>query len=566
MPDQSIIATTALDIGALLEFSRILNECDDPGSIYTTVLFSLMGKLGLGSAAVAIAGEDGRYTVAYAKGGATRLLGSSFRWSEQCRQGMFPSDHANALESPADLAGWGIEGLIPICSGSQIFSILMLGTAMIDRGGAENGHYALLVGTIAAMALEGCRTRGSLREANRRLERRIHRLRSLFEAGAEFSTIIERDSILRLLGYTLMGEMAIRHFAMALRDERGYYPVVNRFKESFSPAMLEEVADWGTRVFPSRQGLSEREGMLYDLGVRAVVPIELHGTRRGLLIVGERLRFPIDVEDTEYLSSLANLAMGALENVRLLNEMIGKQRMEEDLRIAAEIQQGLLPRSLPLLEGMEIAAETIPTQQVGGDCYDVIELGNGRVLLSIADVSGKGTPASLLMANVQAAIRTLAQLDLPLDDFTARINDVIYQNTSPDKFITAFFGIVDAASGTFTYVNAGHNPPLLFSEGAVQPLEAGGVILGIMPSFIPYEVGTVTLGPGELLVLYTDGVSEAMNVEREEYGETRLRALFESDRSCSAAGAIDRLRGDLLAFTSGAPQSDDITILSLRRG
>jgi sigma-B regulation protein RsbU (phosphoserine phosphatase) len=567
--DQSIIASNALDIGALLEFSRILNECDDPAAIYSTVLFSLMGKLGLGSAAVALADDEGRYTVTFAKGGATRLLGMSFTWSDCHRQGMFSKDHPDDGGVTDMLAAQGIEGLVPICSGQQIFSILMLGAPMVDRGDrgiGDGGHYAMLVGTIAAMALEGCKARGSLREANRRLERRIHRLRSLFEAGAEFNTIVNRDSILRLLGYTLMGEMAIRHFAVALRDDRGYSLAANRFKENFSPALLDEVACWDARALPSRNGLNEREGALYDLGIRAVVPMDLQGSRRGLLMVGERLRFPIDEEDIEYLVSLANLATGALENVRLLDEMIGKQRMEEDLRIAAEIQQGLLPRSLPVLDGIEIAAETIPTQQVGGDCYDVIELTNGRVLLSIADVSGKGTPASLLMANVQAAVRTLAQLDLTLDDFTARINDVIYQNTSPDKFITAFFGLLDAASGTFTYVNAGHNPPLLFGRDGVSPLDRGGVILGIMPSFLPYEVGSIELRQGDLLVLYTDGVSEALNVEREEYGEERLRALFESDRECSAAGAIERLREDVLAFTSGAPQSDDITILSLRRG
>jgi len=565
MSDQSILATNALDIGALLEFSRILNECDDPAAIYTTVLFSLMGKLGLGSAGVAHADDEGRYRVIHAKGGATRLLGKSFAWSDECRHGMFPPDHPASSDIPGMLEDVGIEWLMPICAGHHIFAVLLLGTPLLGKGKSEGHHYALLVGTIAAMALEGCKTRSSLREANRRLERRIHRLRSLFEAGAEFSTLVDRDAILRLLGYTLMGEMAIRHFAMALCDERGYHLVVNRFRESFTPQMLEEIAGWGTRVFSTRQGLDEREGTLYDLGVRAVVPMELQGKRRGLLVAGERLRFPIDTEDAEYLSSLANLATGALENVRFLDEMIGKQRMEEDLRIAAEIQQGLLPRSLPTPEGFEIAAQTIPTQQVGGDCYDVIELGGGRILFSIADVSGKGTPASLLMANVQAAVRTLAQLDLPLDDFTARINDVIYQNTSPDKFITAFFGVLDTAAGSFSYVNAGHNPPLLFSQGNIQQLDHGGVILGIMPSFIPYEVGSVTMQPGDLLMLYTDGVSDALSREREEYGEPRLRALFAGDRSCSAAEGMERLREDIFTFTSGAPQFDDITILAVKR-
>ena len=317
MSDQSIIATNALEMGALLEFSRILNECDDPAAIYNTVLFSLMGKLGLGSAAVAIADEEGRYTVTFAKGGGTRLLGMSFPWSDCHRQGMFSSDHPDDGGATSELAGWGISRLLPICSGQRIFAILMLGAPMTGRETGDNGHYAMLVGTIAAMALEGCNARGSLREANRRLERRIHRLRSLFEAGAEFNTIINRDSILRLLGYTLMGEMAIRHFAMALRDDRGYHLVANRFKESFSPALLEEVAGWEARAFTTRGGLNEREGVLYDLGVRAIVVrsfARIHETnakKQGLLpltFADPATYDQIDEDDTISVHGLADLA------------------------------------------------------------------------------------------------------------------------------------------------------------------------------------------------------------------------------------------------------------------
>ncbi|MEO6049636.1 MAG: SpoIIE family protein phosphatase, partial [Candidatus Kapaibacterium sp.] len=486
----------------------------------------------------------------------------SFFWHEDRLHGAFTLDQIEDETNRGRFVAERIEQILPICSAKETFAILLLGAPMVEKS-VEGNPYALLVGTIAAMALEGCKGRGSLLEANRRLERRIHRLRSLFEAGAEFNTIINRDSILRLLGYTLMGEMAIRHYTVALRTQKGYFQALNRFKEEFPPEVLEEVASWGPKLFPTRQGLNPQEGALYDLGVRASIPLEVQGSPRGLLMVGERLQYPLDDEDLEYLSSLANLATGALENIRLLEEMIGKQRMEEDLRIAAEIQQGLLPRSLPDLEGFDMAAETIPTHQVGGDCYDVIELGKGRVLMSIADVSGKGTPASLLMANVQAAVRALAQLELPLDDFTARINDVIYQNTSPDKFITAFFGLLDTESSTFTYVNAGHNPPFLYRDGEILQLDRGGVILGIMPSIIPYDVGTVEMRGGDLLLLYTDGVNEAMSADREEYGDERLRALFAVERPAQAADAVARLRGDLMAFTKGAAQSDDITMLTV---
>lgn len=566
--DQTLLtAAAAHDMSALLEFSRILNECDLPVVIYNNVLFSLMGKLGLGRAAVAVSDGEGRFAIAHTKGKLNALAGSTFAWDDACRQGLFTTEQIADPIERAMLEEAAIDQMMPICSGDRIFAILLLGRPMVERiSPAEAASYTLLVGAIAAMALEGCQVRGSLFDANRRLERRVHRLRSLFEAVREFNTLLDRGAILRLLGYTLMGEMTISRFAVALRDRNGYFLVVNhRFSETFPPEVLKVIAGWGIKVFNSREGLDEREATLYDLGVRATVPMEVQGNTNGLLLVGERLRYQIDDEDLEYLSSLANLAIGAIENARLLEEIIGKERMEEDLRIAAEIQQGLLPSSLPVVQGFDIAARTIPTQQVGGDCYDAIELGNGRVLVTIADVSGKGTPASLLMASVQAAVRALAGLDLPLDELVARINDVSYQNTSADKFITAFFGIIDPATGLLSYVNAGHNPPLLFNAHGVVSLDCGGVILGIVPSIVPYNVGTVRMEPGDLLILYTDGVSEAFNAKLEEYGEGRMRDLFTGNPVESAEEAVDRLRSDLLAFTAEAPQSDDITILAIRK-
>lgn len=565
--DQPLLAAAAHDMSALLEFSRLLNECDIPAVIYNNVLFSLMGKLGLGRAAIALPDGHGRFRIDTVKGSAAGLVGYAMEWRREDRHGIFTLDGIENDDEREKLADEGIDYLMPISSGGKIFAIILLGRSLLDRGASSEGmSYALLIGTIAAMALEGCEARGNLSDANRRLERRIHRLRSLFEAVREFNTLLERGPILRLLGYTLMGEMAISRYAVALCENDSYLLVLNqRFKHDFPPEVLKVVAGWGTKVFNTREGLDEREATLYDHGVRATIPMEVQGNQRGLLLVGERLRYPIDDEDLEYLSSLANLAAGAMENTRLVQEIIGMERMEEDLRIAAEIQQGLLPRSLPVIEGFEMAAETIPTQQVGGDCYDAIELAGGRVLLFIADVSGKGTPASLLMANVQAAVRALAQIDLPLDDLVARINDVIYHNTSPDKFITAFFALLDPTASSLSYVNAGHNPPLLFVGTEVQQLTSGGVILGIMPSIIPYQVGTATMSTGDLLLLYTDGVSEAFNAGLEEYGEARLKALFTGDCVISAAQAVERLREDVFAFTGEARQSDDITIVALRK-
>lgn len=562
------LLVSSLDITALLEYSRLLNSVDDVEVIHGNVLLSLMGKLSLGRAAVAVPIGDGRFRVTETKGPAAALAGSEIEWRCAAGTALVPVDRLESDQTRALLESAAIERVMEVSFGGTHLMLVLLGRPLVSRElGQDEVNYALLIGAIAAAALDGCRVRASLRRVNRRLERQVHRLRSLFEASSAFNTLLDRGSILRLLGFTLMGEMAIGRFAVAIRSGDGLRTVLNRFHEDIPSEALEYLAREAPMIVELAEG-EPHEGVRADLharGVRASIPMEVQGEVRGVLLAGAPLQRAIDEEDIEYLCSLANLAVTSLENARLLEEMIEKKRMEEDLRIAAEIQRGLLPETLPTLAGYEIAARTIPSQQVGGDCYDVIGLDGGRVLVSIADVSGKGTPASLLMANVQAALRTLAKIDLPLPDLVSRINDVIYQNTAVDKFITAFFGILDPGTGEFAYVNAGHNHPYLFNEGGVVPLDSGGLILGVMPTTFPYEEGRVRMEPGDLLVLYTDGVSECLDPDRQEYGDDRLQSLFLGTREIGAEEAIELTSEDLRRFARGAQQSDDITLVVLRR-
>lgn len=563
MPSIPSHATSAIDINALLEFSRLLNQSDDADRIYGTVLLSLMGKLRLSRAAVAIPAADdpATFRIEHVRGGARPLQGATFRWNGSAGESLCAVEEAAVLDATSDLAAEGIRYLLPVCFADKTYAVALLGAPML---GAELGpveeNYAILIGAITASAVEGAEGRRSLREMNRRLERRVRRLHSVAESSRTFAGLLEGNEIVRLLGYTLMGEMTLARFALYLREGHGYHAAVNRFKSEVPDELLLDLQSKQPQLIDEA-----RASTLHAMGVRAAIPLKSQGETEGVMLVGERLQYGIDEEDLEYLGALGGLAISSLENVRLLDEMIEKRRLEEDLRIAWEIQQQLLPASLPQVPGYEIAAGTLPARQVGGDCYDVITLPDGRLLIAIADVSGKGTPASLLMANVQAALRALAPLGMPLGELAGRVNDLIHDNTAADKFITAFLAILDPASGGLDYVNAGHNPPYHISDGSVTPLELGGLILGIMPTAIPYQVGRVTLRPGDLLAMYTDGVSEAMNPAREEYGEERLTRLLLREPGASATQLFEHIRADVEAFVDGAGRSDDITVITLTR-
>lgn len=238
---------------------------------------------------------------------------------------------------------------------------------------------------------------------------------------------------------------------------------------------------------------------------------------------------------------------------------------QRDLAEARKIQQRLLPRELPQVEGWELAASWQPAEGVGGDCFDALRFGGSRLAFSIADVVGKGIPAALLMSNLQAAVRAFASETADPRALCAQVNRILCGNIAEGRFISFVYCVLDAATDTLTYTNAGHYPPMLVRrDGTSARLDAGGPVLGVIGD-ADYEQATVPLGAGDRLLLFTDGITEARNADDEEFGEERLLAAALADRACSAASLQTRLVDAVAAFTGGTWQ-DDATLLVLAAG
>jgi phosphoserine phosphatase RsbU/P len=240
------------------------------------------------------------------------------------------------------------------------------------------------------------------------------------------------------------------------------------------------------------------------------------------------------------------------------------QRLEAEtgqaLEEARQIQQELLPTEIPQIPGYEMSGAWKPARLVGGDYFDVLDFGNDRVALCIADVAGKGMPAALLMSNLQAAIRSLAAESEGPQDLCAKLNQLVCSNTAADKFITFFYGVIHAVSRKLVYSNAGHNSPILLRrDGSSVRLPEGGAALGIFPEW-RYETGEVQLTAGDRLVLFTDGVTEAMSPQGEEFGEERLLALMTADPEVGAVGLQERILEAVTEFSAGDLQ-DDATLI-----
>ncbi|MCB0750568.1 MAG: PP2C family protein-serine/threonine phosphatase, partial [Ignavibacteriae bacterium] len=268
--------------------------------------------------------------------------------------------------------------------------------------------------------------------------------------------------------------------------------------------------------------------------------------------------------DIEYISSIASFAIISIENSRLFDEALEKQKLEKDLEIARSIQQNLLPKKLPKSSVYQIDAVNKTAKMVGGDYFDIVEISKNEILIAIADVSGKGIQASLLMANLQAFLKSIYKQNYKLQEASNFLNDLVSENTTNGSFITFFWGILNLENKQFTYVNMGHNPPLLIRDKKITKLKKGGMILGVMKTVIPYEYETVELKSNDAIILFTDGVTEAMNINNEEYGDERLENLCLQNSENEAKSILKKILADVELHTKGANQSDDITSLILK--
>ncbi|OGX89306.1 serine/threonine protein phosphatase [Hymenobacter lapidarius] len=267
-----------------------------------------------------------------------------------------------------------------------------------------------------------------------------------------------------------------------------------------------------------------------------------------------------------FLASLANTLIGAVENRRLQVQRVADAAVRKEIEIAQEVQAMLFPRNLPNDSHLAIERTYVPHTEIGGDYYDVVEVDAHRLLLCVADVSGKGVPASLLMSNFQAGLRTLLRQGVEMATIVPELNHLLFRNSGGEKFITAFLGIYDRRTRALQYVNAGHNDPLLITDdGAVQALKHGTVMLGIMEELPMLRVGEVHISPRSLLLLYTDGLTEVFDEESNEFGEEGVLAVLQRNRYLPLPRLHRELMRTIDAFSVDNSQfADDVTILSCR--
>ena len=414
--------------------------------------------------------------------------------------------------------------------------------------------------------------------------------RILSELSEDVRTMVDAGSLLKTVGEKISESLFVPRVAFLITEGNLLRPAYSigyetepgvEFPES--AALVEQIR---RNPGPMRVYFDDRNSWIYQtpditeqereklrvLESQLILPLAVKEKLLGFISLGQKKsEEPYSGSDLRLLRSLASQTGLALENSRLTaavaTEAAQRERLNREVEIAREVQERLFPQSAPELEGFDCAGGCRPALGVGGDYYDFLKLPGDRLGIVVGDVAGKGIAAALLMASLQASVRgQMLHAEQPLATIITHVNTLIYEASTSSRYATLFYAQLDTKTLRLDYVNAGHNPPILLrASGEVEELKVGGTVVGLLPRF-PYEQASVQLYPGDLLVAFTDGISEAQNLAEDEWGEQRL---IEAVRKAGALGAADMipfLIREADAFVDGAPQHDDMTLVILRVG
>lgn len=552
---------------SLLDLTTTLNSSLSSQETLDAALLIVMGELQCSRGCVLVREESGRYRVRASRGLPAGTAGEL---------ALDPMPEAEILLAGSGggrqvFGAPGMELLCPILRSGRTVAVLGLGPRAQGRE-FGSGELAFLrsVAACAATPIENGLIHEELQQVNQRLSVKVFQLHGLFDISRELTSSLDEEAIASLLASTLMGQLMVSRCGLFLWGAEGLRLAHSRgIKiEEGQPlggaGVAEALAELTGPTLVDALPEGELRRLLIAQRLALLVPMRSGERAAGFVALGQRSSgLAFSEEDYDFAQTLARQAMAAFEAARLHRLRVEKQRRDRELQIAREIQQSLFPKSWEAISGFEVAARSEPCHEVGGDHYDVIPLDRGRVAVTIADVSGKGTPASLLMASVHAWLRALAGTTSP-PAFMERLNRFLYASTQANKYVTLFYAELEPSSRRLVYVNGGHVPPFLVrADGRGERLLAGGTALGLLEEG-SYEAGQVRLEAGDALVMVTDGATEALSPEDVEFGDERIFDIISEARGEGASALLERLVGAVHGWSGSAGSTDDLTALVLK--
>ena len=381
------------------------------------------------------------------------------------------------------------------------------------------------------------------------------KLNSLLEVTQAINANLSESSLYKIFQFTLLANLHVRQLALFVKDEEWICKINFGTTFDYNKAVLSEniLAIHEIQEFhiPNGEQFSD-----FDL----VIPV-IHKERVLAYVLLNKKTDKGDI-DRSFIQTFTNIILVAIENKKFSRRELQQEALKKEMQIARDVQGHLFPKDLPATPDFSLKALYLPHQTIGGDYYDYIVIDSERSLICIADVSGKGVPAAILMSNVQASLRTMVRYTNDLKKIVFELNDLILVHTKGDRFVTMFIGLIDFKKRELSYINAGHNPIPLHKDHEIILLDKGSTILGILPALPFIDVTVISLLKKNHLFLYTDGLSECMNEKDEEFGLEPVLPLMELANGDEQSGFIDTVLNLTLVFKGERTYNDDITMLS----
>ncbi len=483
-------------------------------------------------------------------------------------------------------------GGIRVLQMAAVGAVIVAAMTMVSNANHERWQkiIVILVGITASLTIGRLGDRLRVWVDRRFFRENYNTEHVLTDLSDQVRSMVEPKSLLETVAGRISETLHVPQVAILLSGGGFYQPA---FAMGYpAPPAVSFPSKTGTAMVlksqkePARVFLNDRDSWVYreqtisdeerrklaTLQSELLLPLAVRDKLLGFISLGpKRSEEPYTGSDLRLLKSVAAQTGLALENANLLqtvaDEVAKRERLNREVEIAREVQERLFPQKLPIIAGLDYAGHCRPALGVGGDYYDFLALPHGNLGIAIGDVSGKGIAAALMMASLQASLRSEAtRAPENLAAAVANVNRLVYEASASNRYATFFYGQYDPAQGQFDFVNAGHNPPMLFHRadpGAVTRLERGGTVIGLIEN-VHYQQGSVRISPGDLLVAFTDGISEAMNLEDEEWGEDRLLDSIRGCRANTAQEMLETIFAAATQFAGAAPQHDDMTLVVLR--
>ena len=420
-----------------------------------------------------------------------------------------------------------------------------------------------------------------LSEENKRLKIAIDELAALNDIATAITSNQSVEDVIELIVKKCIKHLNVQQAVVMLLDEKDQinpFHTMIRKQDSitdFMPYRLDtQLTGWMLKnKSPLLVNDFKEDGRFkflvkeeFPITTLLSVPMMLKNRMVGLLTVfNKHSNSGFSVGDQRLLSILAAQSAHIIENARLYEKEQALIRLQEEMRLANDIQVNLLPKENPKIPGYEIAGRSIPAKDVGGDYYDFIKIKDDHLALCLGDISGKGIPAALLMANLQASLRGQTLMGIECKDCVSFTNNLLFNSTDNNKYATLFYSVLHTSENKITFCNAGHNEPILIDkEDKVTRLKEGGMIVGILPE-MTYEEKTIEFTSGSLLVVYSDGITEAMNSSEEEFGEERLINFLKENKNLPASDLVDSIIKNVKDYAGSVEQMDDMTLVVVKK-